>query len=115
MNRIQQLNDMNEICYEKVLEQVKKGQQVLMCQSLSSRHNVCFCVCCVCLSASFVSQVMVFVHARNETVRTATVLSEMAKNNGEGKFFDPEQGPRYGEALKQVRLHVSLIQHRFDH
>ena len=47
-------------------------------------------------------QVMVFVHARNETVRTATVLSEMAKNNGDSRLFEPESGPRYGDALKQV-------------
>lgn len=46
---------------------------------------------------------MVFVHARNETVRTATVLSEMAKNSGEIRLFEPEQSPRYGDALKQVR------------
>ena len=33
-NRIQQLNDMNEICYEKVSEQVRRGQQVIsLCKS----------------------------------------------------------------------------------
>ena len=49
---------------------------------------------------------MVFVHARNETVRTATVLSEIAKNSGESSVFEPEQGPRYGDALKQVSKFV---------
>ena len=47
-------------------------------------------------------QVMVFVHARNETVRTATVLSEIAKNSGDSRLFEPDHGPRYGDALKQV-------------
>ena len=27
---IQQMQDMNEVCYEKVIEQVKKGQQVIV-------------------------------------------------------------------------------------
>ena len=45
---------------------------------------------------------MVFVHARNETVRTASVLCEMAKNHGEIKYFLAEQSPQYGEAEKQI-------------
>ena len=49
-----------------------------------------------------------FVHARNETVRTATVLSELAKNSGESRLFEPEQNPRYGEALKQVRTEAEI-------
>lgn len=47
-------------------------------------------------------QVMVFVHARNATVRTAMGLIEMAKNRGETSFFQPEQGPDYGQCDKQV-------------
>lgn len=45
---------------------------------------------------------MVFVHARNATVRTAQSLIEMAKNHGESTFFLPEQGPDYGQCEKQV-------------
>ena len=45
---------------------------------------------------------MVFVHARNETVRTATVLCEMAKNKGDVNLFLPPQGAKYGDAAKQV-------------
>ena len=52
---------------------------------------------------------MVFVHARNETVRTATILSELAKNNGESRLFEPDQSPRYGEALKEVRLYYTVF------
>ena len=48
-------------------------------------------------------QVMVFVHARNETVRTATTLCEMAKNHGEISMFEPQQSPKYGLAEKQVK------------
>ncbi len=51
------------------------------------------------------AQVMVFVHARNETVRTATVLCEMAKNEGDITSFQVDQTPKYGEALKQVIGH----------
>jgi activating signal cointegrator complex subunit 3 len=45
---------------------------------------------------------MVFVHARNETVRTANVLNEMAKKMGDTALFRPDQNPRYGDAQKQV-------------
>ncbi|KAL6488712.1 hypothetical protein MHYP_G00024530 [Metynnis hypsauchen] len=71
-NKIQQLHDMEEVCYDKVLEQIKAGHQV-----------------------------MVFVHARNSTVRTAMSLIEMAKNRGESSFFQPDQGPDYGHCEKQ--------------
>ncbi|KAM9852705.1 activating signal cointegrator 1 complex subunit 3 [Aulostomus maculatus] len=73
-NKIQQLHDMEEVCYNKVLEQVKAGHQV-----------------------------MVFVHARNATVRTAMGLIEMAKNQGETCFFQPDQGPDYGQCEKQIQ------------
>lgn len=45
---------------------------------------------------------MVFVHARNATVRTAMSLIERAKNNGQISYFLPTQGPEYGHAEKQV-------------
>ena len=45
---------------------------------------------------------MVFVHARNATVRTAMSLIERAKNNGQICYFLPTQGPEYGHAEKQV-------------
>ncbi|KAF7655892.1 hypothetical protein LDENG_00048920 [Lucifuga dentata] len=73
-NKIQQLHDMEEVCYNKVVEQVKAGHQV-----------------------------MVFVHARNATVRTAMGLIEMAKNHGETCFFQPEQGADYGQCEKQIQ------------
>nr|XP_027784127.1 activating signal cointegrator 1 complex subunit 3 [Marmota flaviventris] len=71
-NKMQQLNNMDEVCYESVLKQVKAGHQV-----------------------------MVFVHARNATVRTAMSLIERAKNCGQISCFLPTQGPEYGHAEKQ--------------
>lgn len=44
---------------------------------------------------------MVFVHARNETVRTAMVLREMAKNKDHIHSFAP-QGKNLGIAQKAV-------------
>ena len=44
-----------------------------------------------------------FVHARNETVRTAMVMREQAKNKGDITLFTTKSSPRYGEALKQVK------------
>lgn len=53
---------------------------------------------------------MVFVHARNATVRTAMGLIEMAKNRGEICFFQPDQGSDYGQCEKQVTsVHTALI------
>jgi activating signal cointegrator complex subunit 3 len=49
-NPLKQKNDMNEICYEKVLESVLAGNQV-----------------------------MVFVHSRKDTANTAQKLVEMAR------------------------------------
>uniref|UniRef100_A0A8C5LGL3 Activating signal cointegrator 1 complex subunit 3 n=1 Tax=Jaculus jaculus TaxID=51337 RepID=A0A8C5LGL3_JACJA len=73
-NKMQQLNNMDEVCYESILKQVKAGHQV-----------------------------MVFVHARNATVRTAMSLIERAKNSGQISCFLPNQGPEYGHAEKQVQ------------
>jgi len=47
-------------------------------------------------------KVMVFVHARNETVRTANVLCEMAKNSGQILMFYADKSAKSAEALKQV-------------
>ena len=45
---------------------------------------------------------MVFVHARNATVRTAMTLREKAKNNGTIGLFQSKQSSEYGTAEKQV-------------
>ncbi|NWY74718.1 ASCC3 protein, partial [Erithacus rubecula] len=73
-NKVQQLNHMDEVCYESVLKQIMAGHQV-----------------------------MVFVHARNATVRTAMALREKAKNNGHICHFLSPQGSEYGQAVKQVQ------------
>ncbi|NWX11126.1 ASCC3 protein, partial [Caloenas nicobarica] len=73
-NKVQQLNHMDEVCYENVLKQIMAGHQV-----------------------------MVFVHARNATVRTAMGLREKAKNNGHICHFLSPRGSDYGQAEKQVQ------------
>jgi activating signal cointegrator complex subunit 3 len=70
---LQRLEDMDRICYEKVVDQVKEGNQV-----------------------------MVFVHARNGTVKTAESLKELALNEGDISLFSPEQSAELGSAEKQV-------------
>ncbi|GCB76164.1 hypothetical protein scyTo_0016526, partial [Scyliorhinus torazame] len=77
---MQQLRDMEEVCYEKVLIQLKEGHQV-----------------------------MVFVHARNSTVRTAMALQEMAKNQGDIMYFAPNQSADYGSAEKQAANTVKAL------
>ena len=65
--------DMDEICYEKIVEFVKNGHQV-----------------------------MIFVHARNATVNTAMVMKEKAQQNGETELFSPEESVQLGTAKNAV-------------
>ncbi|XP_051173908.1 activating signal cointegrator 1 complex subunit 3 [Leptopilina boulardi] len=58
---LQQLDDMNTVCYNEVVNMVSKGHQV-----------------------------MVFVHARNATIRTANVLKEKALEKGTQQLFAPD-------------------------
>ncbi|XP_059178780.1 activating signal cointegrator 1 complex subunit 3-like [Physella acuta] len=73
INKMNQMKDFNTICYEKVIKQVREGHQV-----------------------------MVFVHARNETVRTAFSLIELAKNRGDTSLLLAEQSKVYGDAQKNI-------------
>ena len=61
---------------------------------------------------------MVFVHARNATVKTAMSLRDLATNYGDLTYFQPEQSPRLGQAEKQVCvcacLHVCLCVRTYD-
>ena len=58
----------------------------------------------MCLKCFSMYQVMVFVHARNETVRTSTILRDTAKHGGDIRTFLPDQNVQYGDALKNVRF-----------
>ncbi|XP_003701996.2 activating signal cointegrator 1 complex subunit obelus [Megachile rotundata] len=58
---LQQTNQMDRICYDKVIDMVRKGHQV-----------------------------MVFVHARNATVKVANVLKDLAQQNKTLNLFIPE-------------------------
>uniref|UniRef100_A0A1I8NZ61 Activating signal cointegrator 1 complex subunit 3 n=1 Tax=Stomoxys calcitrans TaxID=35570 RepID=A0A1I8NZ61_STOCA len=72
---LQQLADMDQICYQKCVEQVQQGHQV-----------------------------MVFVHARNATVRTATTLRELAQQNHTNALFLPDtNSSNYGLALRAIQ------------
>ena len=53
-------------------------------------------------------QVMVFVHARNATVKTALTLREMAANQGDSALFQAKQSAEYGAAEKQVTSPTQL-------
>uniref|UniRef100_T1IVJ2 U5 small nuclear ribonucleoprotein 200 kDa helicase n=1 Tax=Strigamia maritima TaxID=126957 RepID=T1IVJ2_STRMM len=59
INSLQQMQDMDNACYDKVSHMVDKGHQV-----------------------------MIFVHARNATYRTATVLREIAKQRNHMQRFE---------------------------
>lgn len=66
------MQQMDHVCFLKVLEFLKNGHQV-----------------------------MVFVHARNQTVHTATVLKEKAKTSGCEHLFQPPTGIAYTNAKRQ--------------
>ena len=56
-------------------------------------------------------KVLVFVHARNATVRTATALRDLAADSNELQHFQPDQTPEFGWATKQVVEAVHLVLH----
>ncbi|XP_055382886.1 activating signal cointegrator 1 complex subunit 3 [Condylostylus longicornis] len=70
---LQQLAEMDQICYDKCVD------------FLRQKH-----------------QVMVFVHARNATTRTATVLRELAQQKGQLSLFTPEDNAQLGIAQKSI-------------
>jgi activating signal cointegrator complex subunit 3 len=73
LNKMKQLEQMDEVCYERALKMVKNEHQV-----------------------------MVFVHARNATVKTAMKMRDMAKNMGEIELFRAESNKAYGECQRQM-------------
>nr|POE48617.1 putative helicase mug81 [Quercus suber] len=48
-------------------------------------------------------QIMVFVHGRKDTVKTARMLYEMATDEGVADLFDPSTHANYGNALRDVK------------
>lgn len=70
---MQMMSDMNTICYDKCIEQLRNGKQV-----------------------------MVFVHARNATTRTAMVLREMAQSRGHTQVFSSERSLEYANAMRTM-------------
>lgn len=66
---------MNQACYERVIEQLRQGEQV-----------------------------MVFVHARTETLRTGRWLLDWASQHGETSLFEPEvHNPEFVKRVKNKR------------
>lgn len=70
---LQQMNEMDQICYDKCIDQLKDGYQV-----------------------------MVFVHARNATVRTAKILREMAQQRQQLALFAPSETSDHGQAMRAI-------------
>ena len=69
--------DMDETCYDRVVDFVRKGKQV-----------------------------MVFVHARNATVKTGMALLEKARNKGQVGLFEPDNEEVSGSQLGQARKSI---------
>ncbi|KAI8086190.1 Sec63 Brl domain-containing protein [Halteromyces radiatus] len=72
-NSIQSNERMNKACFDKVSDLVKEGHQV-----------------------------MVFVHARKETVKTAQMLREEVLNEGLQDYFDTSQEPKHSSYKRDV-------------
>ncbi|CAG4955228.1 unnamed protein product [Parnassius apollo] len=70
---LRQMQIMNEVCYDKAVDMVQKGHQV-----------------------------MVFVHARNATHQTAMILKEIAQKKGHLKYFEPEDSGGFLKAKKSI-------------
>ncbi|EDW80628.1 uncharacterized protein Dwil_GK11465 [Drosophila willistoni] len=71
---LQQIADMDQCCYQKCLAMVQQGHQV-----------------------------MVFVHARNATVRTANVIRELAQQNNTSAAFLPTDSNAHGLATRSIQ------------
>ncbi|KAJ3318638.1 hypothetical protein HDU76_000778 [Blyttiomyces sp. JEL0837] len=66
--------NMDRVCYEKLIELVKAGHQV-----------------------------MVFVHSRKDTVKTAMMLRDEATSEGELGNFDASMDPNYSYAVQEMQ------------
>ena len=75
--------DMDETCYDKVVDFVRKGKQV-----------------------------MVFVHARNATVKTGLALLETARNRGQVGLFEPDNNQVSGSQIGQARRSMEKSRNR---
>ena len=51
---------------------------------------------------------MVFVHARNATVKGGMMLLEMAQNRGQTECFLPEDSNSYGLAQKVIKIFKTI-------
>ncbi|CAL8100461.1 unnamed protein product [Calicophoron daubneyi] len=78
--RTTQERNMNLACYEKVLEQVRNGEQV-----------------------------MVFVHARGDTFRTARYLRDTAQQEQTMDFFRPPKRPDSNLILKKMERSDDIV------
>ncbi|CAG2112702.1 unnamed protein product, partial [Medioppia subpectinata] len=82
---MQQMRDMDDVCYEKVREEVSKGHQV-----------------------------MVFVHARNATYRTATNLLDRARKSESMSVFKCETDKMVDSAREIRRARHKGLQELFE-
>lgn len=78
---MQQMYHMDQICYDNVIEMVREGHQV-----------------------------MVFVHARNATVRVANALKELAMQNDTLKLFIPENKAKFANKIFEKSRNKHLIE-----
>ena len=81
-NRIAMMRNLDDVCYDRVLEQIKVKRQ----------------------------QVLVFVHARNATTRTAMQLLEYARNRGDLDYFlfsEDEENPKSSIHFQDASRHVA--------
>jgi activating signal cointegrator complex subunit 3 len=72
-NQMKRLGSMNEVTYKKVIESIKQGHQV-----------------------------MVFVHSRRDTVKTARFLRDQAQKEESLAFFDATKDPTYSAMERKV-------------
>lgn len=79
-NQMKRLQSMNEITYKKCLERVKQGHQV-----------------------------MIFVHSRRDTVKTAKFLRDAAQTDQNLAFFDMTKDPQYSAFERKVQRSVNVV------
>jgi len=83
---MQQIHDMDEVAYEKVHEMITKGHQV-----------------------------MVFVHARNSTIKTATIMRDRASKSGHLNVFKCDTEKLIGSEQMMRRARHKHLAELFEH
>jgi len=89
---VRMVQQMDMVCYDKVYDMVQQGHQVSLFDSIDNKYLFNFYLFCI--------KVMVFVHARKATLKTANVFREFSIYKNHQTAFLPQDSNRIEIAKK---------------